>query len=334
MALLNATAPTLIDWAKKLDPDGKPARIVELLAATNEALPDIPFKEANGITHHRTTMRSGLSTPTWRLFNQGVQPTKTSVVQVDDAIGMLEDYAEVDKALADLNGNTSDFRLSEAVAHLEGMNQAAMTSLIYGNNGTNPEQFNGLAVRYNTVNPVTAAIAQNVIEGGGTGTDNTSVWLVCWGDNTVHGVFPKGSTAGLQHRDLGEVTIENANGVSGARMQAYRDHFKWNLGVCVRDWRYAVRIANIDTSNLVSESSAADLVKLLIKAKHRIPNMGMGKCVIYCNRTVRQMLDIQALNKSQQVLAIREAAGQFQTDFLGIPIKTVDAILNTEARVV
>lgn len=334
MALLSANAPTLIDWAKKLDPDGKPARIVELLAATNEALPDIPFKEANGTTHHRTTMRTGLSTPTWRLFNQGVQPTKTSVAQVDDVIGMLEDYAEVDKALADLNGNTSEFRLSESVAHLEGMNQSAMTSLIYGNNGLNPEQFNGLSVRYNTVNPATAAIAQNVIDGGGTGTDNTSIWLICWGENTVHGIFPKGTTAGLQHRDLGEVTVENAGGVSGARMQAYRDHFKWNMGLSVRDWRYAVRICNIDTSNLVSESSAADLVKLLIKAKHRVPNLGMGRAVIYCNRTVRQMLDIQALNKSQGVLAIREAAGQFQTDFLGIPIKTVDAILNTEARVV
>lgn len=334
MALLNATAPTLLDWAKKLDPDGKAARIVELLNATNEALPDIPFREANGITHHRTTMRTGLSTPTWRLFNQGVQPTKTSVVQVDDVVGMLEDYAEVDKALADLNGNTAEFRLSESVAHLEGMNQSAMTSLIYGNNGLNPEQFNGLATRYNTVNPATAAIAQNVLDGGGVGTDNTSIWLVCWGENTVHGIFPKGSVAGLQHRDLGEVTIENAGGVSGARMQAYRDHFKWNMGLSVRDWRYAVRICNIDTSNLVSESSAADLVKLLIKAKHRIPSMSMGSCAIYCNRTVRQMLDIQALNKSQQVLAIREAAGQFQTDFLGIPIKTVDAILNTEARVV
>lgn len=334
MALLSATAPTLIDWAKKLDPDGSPARIVELLAATNEALPDIPFKEANGITHHRTTMRTGLSTPTWRLFNQGVQPTKTSVVQVDDVLGMMEDYAEVDKALADLNGNTAEFRLSESIAHIEGMNQAAMTAFIYGNNGTNPEQFNGLAVRYNTVNPLTAPIAQNVIDAGGTGTDNTSLWLVCWGENTVHGTFPKGSTMGLQHRDMGEVTIENANGVSGARMQAYRDHFKWNMGLCVRDWRYAVRICNIDTSNLVSESSAADLVKLMIKALHRIPNRNLGRPVFYANRTVRQMLDIQALNKSQQVLSIREAAGQFQTDFLGVPIKTVDAILNTEARVV
>lgn len=334
MPVLSGNAQTLVDWAKRQDPDGSAARIVELLNATNEAIADIPFVEANGTTHHRTTMRSGLPAPTWRLFNQGVQPTKSTTVQVDDVIGMMEDYAEVDKALADLNGNTSEYRLGEAVAHIEGMNQSFMTSLIYGNNGVNPEQYNGLSTRYSTVNPSTAAIAQNVIDGGGTGSVNTSIWLICWGPNTVHGIYPKGTAAGLNHRDLGEVTVESAGGVSGARMQAYRDHFKWNAGLSVRDWRYAVRIANIDTANLLAENSAADLVKLLIKAKHRIPNMGLGRPVIYCNRTVRQQLDIQALNKSQGALAIREAAGQFQTDFLGIPIKTCDAILNTESRVV
>lgn len=334
MALLASNTQTLVDWAKKQDPDGSAARIVELLNATNEAIGDIPFKEANNITSHRTTMRSGLPTPVWRLFNQGVQPTKSTTVQVDDVIGMMEDYAEVDKALADLNGNSGEYRLSEAVAHIEALNQAYMTAMFYGNNSTNPEQFNGLSVRYSTVNQATAPIAMNVIDGGGISTDNTSVWLILWGDQTVHGIYPKGSKAGLTHRDLGEVTVESAGGVAGARMQAYRDHFRWDCGLSVRDWRYAVRIANIDASNLVTESSAADLVRLLIKAKHRIPNLNMGKAAIYCNRTVRQMLDIQALSKSQNVLAIREAAGQFQTDFFGIPIRTVDAILNTEARVV
>ena len=333
MALIASNTQTLVDWAKKQDPNGSPARIVEILNATNEAIQDIPFKEANNTTSHRTTMRSGLPTPVWRLFNQGVQPTKSTTVQVDDVIGMLEDYAEVDKALADLNGNSSEYRLSEAVAHIEGLNQAFMTAFFYGNNSINPEQYNGMSTRYSTVN-ASVPISQNVIDGGGTGSVNTSVWLICFGDQTVHGIYPKGSKAGLTHEDLGRVTVDSAGGVSGARMEAYRDHFRWDCGLSVRDWRYAVRICNIDTANLVAETSAADLIKLMIKAKNRLPNMNMGKTVIYCNRTVRQMLEIQALNKSSGALAIREAAGQFQTDFFGIPMRLCDAILNTEARVV
>ena len=333
MPLLASNTQTLVDWASKQDPNGSAARIVELLNATNAAIQDIPFKEANNTTSHRTTMRSGLPTPVWRLFNQGVQPTKSTTVQVDDVIGMLEDYAEVDKALADLNGNSSEYRLSEAVAHIEGLNQAFMTAFFYGNNSLNPEQYNGLATRYSTV-VSTVAISQNVIDAGGTGSVNTSIWLLCFGDQTIHGIYPKGSKAGLTHEDLGRVTVDSAGGVAGARMEAYRDHFRWDCGISVRDWRYGVRICNIDTTNLVAESSAADLIKLMIKAKARLPNMNMGKCVLYVNRTVLQMLEIQALAKSNAALSIREAAGQFTTDFFGIPIRVCDAILNTESRVV
>ena len=59
----------------------------------------------------------------------------------------------------------------------------------------------------------------------------------------------------------------------------------------------------------------------------------MCRPVFYSNRTVKEMLNIQALNKSNYALAIKEAAHQFQTTFMGIPIKTVDALLLTETRV-
>ena len=50
-------------------------------------------------------------------------------MQVTDSIGMLETYAEVDKSLADLNGNTDEFRLSEDRAFIEAMNQAMAQTL-------------------------------------------------------------------------------------------------------------------------------------------------------------------------------------------------------------
>ena len=123
MAVLAENNPTLLDLAKRVDPDGRIATIVEILNETNEILPDMSWVEGNLPTGHRTTIRSGIPEPTWRRLYGGVQPTKSRTVQVTDNTGMLEAYAEVDKALADLNGNTGAFRLSEDRAHIEGIGQ-------------------------------------------------------------------------------------------------------------------------------------------------------------------------------------------------------------------
>lgn len=328
---------TLLDIAKGMDPEGRVAAVAELLTQSNEILYDMPWFEGNLPTGHKGIVRTGLPTSVWRRMYQGVPPSKSVKAQVEDACGMLETRSEVDKDVAELNGNTNAFRLSEAQAFVESMNQTMADSVIYGNTATNPERFNGLATRFSVIAGATNAV--NIIDAGGTGSDNTSIYLVVWGKNTVHGVYPKGSKAGLQHEDLGLIDAFDAN---QNRFRAYADWWQWKCGLHVKDWRYVVRIANIDVSNLVNETSAADLVKLLVRAMARIPFPGMGTPVFYANRTVKEMLSIQALNKSQNALSISEAIRQFggvdvsikELNFLGIPIRTVDRILTTEARVV
>ncbi|MEI7875747.1 MAG: major capsid protein [Alphaproteobacteria bacterium] len=328
MAAIGNTALTYTDWAKRYN-DGRISVIVELLSQTNEILDDMRWVEGNLPTGHRTSVRTGLPQGTWRQLNYGVQPTKSTTTQITDACGMLETYSEIDKALADLNGNSAEFRLSEDKAFLEGLSQQLAQTLFYGNTATSPEKFMGLAPRFNTASG-TAAISQNVIDAGGTGADNTSVWLVVWGDLTVHGIFPKGSKAGLQMRDLGEQTLTDIN---GNRFQGYRTHYKWDAGLTVRDWRYAVRIANIDVSDL-SAPTPPDLTKFMIKATHKVPSLKTGQPVFYMNRTGRQWLDIQAATKDNVMLKISEFEGRPVREFLGIPIRTCDQILNTEPRVI
>lgn len=332
MATLGANVLTLSDWAKRLDPDGKVSVIAELLSQTNEILSDMLFKEGNLPTGHRVSVRTGLPTAYWRLINQGVQPSKSTTAQIDEGIGMLEAWSECDKDLAELNGNVSSFRLSEANAFLEGMNQEMAQTLFYGNSGLNPEEFNGLAIRYSSLS---AANGQNIITGSGAGSDNSSIWLVGWGENTVHGVFPKGSKAGLIHEDLGLVTVETTAGVAGSRMRAYQDHFQFKLGVVLADWRYVVRIPNIDISNLVAKSSAADLIELMIKATHRIPNLQNCKPVFYMNRSCFQMLDIQRRDDviSGGQLTYEVVDGKRIASFRGIPVKLCDQLLETESVV-
>lgn len=332
MTVLAVTNPTLIDLARASDPDGKIASIVEILNQSNEVLEDMSWVNGNLVTGHRTTIRSGIPQPTWRKLYGGVQPNKGTTVQVTDSCGMLEAYAEVDKALADLNGNTAEFRLQEDKTHIEGMNQTVASALFFANEATAPETFTGLAPRFNLSS---AANGENIIKGGGSGSDNTSIWLVVWSPQTVHGIIPKGSVAGLQHEDLGRVTIENVDG-AGGRMEAYRSHYRWDVGLSVRDWRYVVRICNIDKSDLTKNAaSGADLIDLMTQAIELIPNLSMGRAVFYASRTVKSFLRRQIMNKTvQSTLTMDTVAGKKVLAFDGIPVKRVDALAADEALVV
>jgi len=331
MATLSVKNPTLADLAKVMDPDGSIADVVEILNQTNEILMDMTWVEGNLTTGHRSTIRSGLPTPTWRKLYGGVQPTKSRAVQVTDNCGMLEDYAEVDKALVDMAGDPAAFRLQEDRPHIEGMNQEMAATLFYGDEATAPEEFTGLAPRFNSLS---AENGDNIISGGGSGSDNASIWLICWSPNTVHGIVPKGSTAGIQQRDLGEVTIENADGSNG-RMQAYRTHYRWDAGLCVRDWRYVVRIANIDRSLLTNDiSTGADLNDLMHKALTEIPNPSFGRCVWYMDKQVLGFLRRQTANAvANSTLTTEMVGGTMQTSWGGYPIRRVDALRTNEATV-
>lgn len=332
MATLSIVNPTLLDVSKRLDPNGKIDTIVEMLSMTNEIHDDATWIEGNLPTGHRTTIRTGLPTPTWRKLYGGVQPTKSTTVQVTDNCGMLEAYAEIDKALADLNGNTAAFRLSEDRAFIEGMNKEWADTLFYGNEGTEPEAFTGFAPRFNVKSG--AQNGDNIIlaDASASGSDQTSIWLVCWGPQTVHCIYPKGSKAGLQMEDKGQITVENVDGSNG-RAEMYRTHYRWDCGLSVRDWRYIVRIANVDTSALVKNAATgSDLIDVMAQALELVPSLSMGRPVFYCNRTVKSFLRRQIANKiANSTLAMDTVAGKHVLTLDGIPVKRCDSILNTEA---
>ena len=347
MATLGATAITYADWAKRVDDGYRIASIIELLSQTNEILDDMLVVEGNLPTGHKTTVRTGLPQATWRQLNAGVPNAKSTTAQIVDTCGNLETYSVIDKDIADLNGNTADFRLSEVKAFLEGMSQQVSATLIYGNQFTNPERFTGFAPRYSTVTAASSATAANILDAGGQASTNTSMWIVVWGADTCHATFPKGKITGLQHKDMGEWPVTDG---AGGTYQAYRDHFKWEIGLVVRDWRYIVRICNIDVTQLTGVS-AANLINLIVRGLYRLPTApvsattvqtsdtpavmaNMGRTVIYTNRVIRTYLDLQAMNKTNVLLRLEEFNGKPVTTFRGIPVRTCDALLNNEARVV
>lgn len=340
MSTLGTTQLTLVDLAARMDPDGRIPKVAELLSQTNEILDDAVFKEGNLATGERVVIRTGLPTVYFRMLNAGVPTSKSTTAQVDEACGMMEARSHIDAKLIELNGNSAEFRLSEDSAFLEAMNQAQADAMFYGNPASDPKVYLGLATRYGTISG--AGNAQNILDAGGTGSNNTSIWLVVWGTNTVYCPFPKGSKAGLVMRDLGEESVQDGG---GNWYQAVRTLYQWDNGLVVKDWRYVVRICNINVTDLAAQTgtqlttASTEVIKLMSRAMDRIPNLNAGRAVFYANRTVYSFLRIMALNKSQGAVTIETAINQFGTpyklaSFLGVPLRKVDRILNTEARVV
>ncbi len=336
MAALTSTNPTYLDLAKILDPDGSVSDVVELLKEENEVLDDMSFVEGNLIDGHQTTVRTGLPVPTWTKIYGFTQPTKSTTAQIIDRTGRMEMYSEIDKRLAMLNNNSAAWRLSEERAFIQGLSNELASTLFFGNEGTEPEAFTGLAPRYNSLS---AENADNIIVGGGSGSDNASIWLVVWGPNTIHGIVPKGSKAGLQVEDLGEETKEDS---SNGLMRVLRTHYMWDVGLSLRDWRYVVRIPNIDKSALTNVftsgtfSGSANLPDLMYQAMRLVPSLSSGRPVFYMARdtaswVARQRAAMGLVSTRTPNTAVAERP--WSEDFDGIPMRRVDALSADEATV-
>lgn len=336
MATVGGVVLTITDFAQRLDPDGSVPAIAELLNEKNEVLSDMLWVEGNLPTGMRTTQRTGLPNVTFRLLNTGVQASKSTVGQVDDACCILEGWSVIDEKLAQLNGNVEALRLSEAKPFLEAMNQQFVSTLFYGNIFANPGTFLGFSPRYGAI--ANAVNQQNIINLAGAGGTNTSVWLIGWGEDTVCGIFPKGSMAGLTHEDYGLQTVQTQAagavvGMTSGFMRAYQDRFVWEPGLALRDWRYAVRIANIGVPTLVSTTTTPDIVSAMSRSLDRLPSLkGVSPC-FYMNRTIYSFLRLQALAKSNAAVTIQPALNQFELGFEGVPIRRCDQLLNTETAI-
>lgn len=338
MATIASAIPTLLDVTRAVNPDGTHAKIAEILHKILDILDDIPFKEGNLITGDRTTVRVGLPSVGYRRLNEGVPRSKSASRQVDESAALLEGNSLVDRKLAILSQNPAQYRLDEASAFLEAMNQQFATTLFYGNSTTNTKEFTGLSPRFNSLSGPTSA---QIIDAGGTGTDNRSIWLIAWDPMKVTGIYPKGTVAGLQHMDAttnlrvagdGFPTGDMVNDANGNPYLAYQDHWEWQMGLSVPDPRYVIRIANIDRSDLTKDfSTGADLQDLMIQATELIQNT--NGAVFYMPRALRAFLRRQLVNKKNGFLSYDSVGGKPVLSFDGIPIKRVDILTTDEARV-
>lgn len=334
MAVKGNTYLTLADVYKRSDKDKMVATIIEMLAETNEILQDMIVDECNNGTKHKTTVRTGLPSATWGRLYKGVQPSKSTTKQVEDTTGYVEALSEVDKKLVELSKRPERLAPVEASAFLEALNQEMAETLFYGDTAVDPDKFMGFAPRFNDLN---AESGKQIVDAGGTGSDNTSIYIVVWGKRTVHGLYPENVKAGIDREDYGE---ESKTMEDSSILRVLREKFTWHNGLSVRDYRYVVRIANIDVSDLSEDgTTGANLFRLMVKAYWKLQQRKVtgGKAAIYANSTILEYLDHQSREANNKVHLRWQEAGPDSEPvlhFRKIPVRECDAILNTEARVV
>jgi hypothetical protein len=357
MATINNGDPTLLDMVKRTDPDGAIAKIVEALSKKNPILMDAAAKEGNLATGHKFTSRNTLPTVGWRQFNSGIAASKSTTEQYQEVCGMLEGFSYVDCGLAELNGNQAAFRASEDMAFMSSLNIEAARALMYASTFTSPEQIHGFTPRFDVLAGPTGTGAPNGVGqivnyddayyGGGTASanaDQSSIWFICWGADTVSLIYPKGQNGGLMSEDLGKQIVDagapNPSGgtPSGLKYTAWVTHWKWNLGLCVQDPRQVSRVCNIDQSALLATPGTADanlaaIVNAMITAYYRLYDPTVGNLIIYTGRQVAEFLHRGAMAKASGMISIGEYGGRPVTTFMGYPIRVVDALGTSESLV-
>lgn len=338
---------SLLDWSRQKNPDGSiSATIAELMSQSNEVIQYGVVQEANGNMSDTIIQRVGLPVASYRRFGEGVVAGKSNYAQITEATSLMETRFEIDAELLKQGGDPGRILLNERIGLTEAMIEKQHQTLFYGDATQNPAAFSGLSARYSSISG--AASGGNIVDGGGTGSVNASMWLLNFGPRTMYFNFPRGAAGGLKHEDLGEYQATITTGLGQKQLRVHGEKLTWYMGLSLPDWRYNVRIANVDTANLKSQVGAAALLDLMTDALYRVPTIGMpssttgnpyttlaltGRHVWVCNRTLRNALHKQATARVNTQLTFEDFEGKKLLQFAGIPIINCDQLVNTETQV-
>jgi len=335
MATIASNLYTLTDWVRSRNPDESQARIIDMLSQQNEIVKHLQFMEGNLTDGHQTTLAASLPSVAWNTVNGLITPSTVTTTQAKFRCGMLTTAMEVPKLIADLGGNPNAFRAARLPMYMEALAQEAASSIFYGDETLYPERFNGLTKYFNSVSTGTNQTARNVIDGGGTGSDNSSIWLVGWGEGGLWACTPKGYGAGITHINKGVVdaTVVDANGIVTGIREVYRDLFYWSFGLVLEDWRNVARICNIDASALRAGSGADLLEKMRLMTT--VINKRNLNYKIYAPRYVYAYLKDQVWDhvKGGGGLSFENIDSVPTLMFEGYPIYLLDKLTEAEARV-
>lgn len=335
MSVVGNTYLNMIDFIKQQGADGDvTADVINLLAELTPVFRNGWHAECNKTTSMMHNILTGLPAVAWGRLYKGIPQGKSSHAMVEDTTGFVEGRSNIDQRLLKLfaEKNIAQMKMNENAAFLEAMAQEFETGFFYHDTTTDPDKFKGVAARYNKL--ATSGAGRQIVDAGGTGSDNTSIWFITWGDSQTSLIHPKGSSMGVEHEDHGAQRVTDADGNA-----FYAEEHTWRLhvGCSVGDYRYNARIANIDVSDL--RAGSVPIFDFMRKAYYKLKsrNFPAGRQVIYCNADVMEVLDMLSANagSSDNFVRLRpmEIEGKEWDTYKKIPIQETEALLNTEARI-
>lgn len=324
---------TLLDMAKRSDPDGKAATVIELLSQSNPILQDAPAAPSNAQMGNRVTMRTSLPTVAFRKINQGTARSKSSTRQTVDTIGFMDGRCEVDVREKKIVGeaNFAQFKAQENAAFIEAMGQKAANTLIYGNELTEESAFTGLEPRLRTA--ATAITGSQVIKhhASPSGSDYTSIYVVDWSPMYVHLIYPRDGS-GVVGLDIKNCPEQDVNDADGNPFRAEVTVYEWMLGLTVKDPRRIARLANIDVSQALTDTSV--LIKTSLTALiNGMPDRAGANRVAYCSRSILTAFENQLDAKSNVQFSWSDYLGAKTLHFKGIPFRVCDQMSELETVV-
>lgn len=335
MANLSALAPqTILSLATEIDANGDAAKIAETLTKMNAILLDAPWEEADGIFSMTVTQRLSLPSGTHRAINEGVPVESTHTRQLSESMAEILTYNEMDKSLIDAHPNPELKRSNEANAFIEGISQTQAAKMFYGNTQTAPKEPTGLAPRLDDSDQTNVHLNES---NGGTvysGSTNTSIYAVQWGEEQVTMFYPRGQrkNLGIIREDKGVVTVTKATtGLASTKQhEAYRELYQLKYGMAVHDERCIARLANIRAMHREATYNAnwKQLVEMLAEMK----NGGVG-AVLYVPKVIYSQLRIMAAEKTNVYWDGTNPWGKKVLYFDEHPVRLCEAILKSESTV-
>lgn len=331
MATVQNNALGIVEIAKRTN-NGVVQTISECMSRVDEVLMDLPFVPCNQVSAFVHTRRTSIPSGTWRIAGTGAGTETSHTRQITESVGTIESWAEVDELVVKkMLGDKQAFLETEYRAFIEGLGQTITTALVSGDTQTNPEQFDGLLIRLNTLGTYVKGC-------GGSGSDTTSIYGIQWGAGMAHAIYEPGiampgvnAPVGMDNK--GVQTVEDGSSTTPTRRDVYQAKFQASVGLAIWDDRNVFRLTNIEDDVSGANIVEPDLLVQLMRQGKKVAGTGFPQWTLYAHQITLTQLDVLAMDKGNALYSIGSLWGEPTTDFRGAPMRQLDAIGITETVV-
>jgi len=332
-ALTRTGVATLVDVASRISSDGGVLSVIDVLSE-HTIFGDAHIVEANDFTSHHYSFTLTQPTGSDTIVSQGVTIEIGTESPVTEMIQGFESYSLVDDRIVRLDPHPDEFRKRKDMSQVRGMAKSIDDRFLYGGSAitgstssVSGNQIQGLTTRFNKLSPTTYNYrggskywSSNVVSNGGsTSNAQSSVWFIEWSDDGVFVPVPRNFKNVVEVLPKDDITTIFPT--TGTAYDAWVTHFYAAFGLCVGDWRRAIRLANIDaTTTLVIDD--------MIAALGVYPDSDWSKLVMYCGKQVWIQFQQAAIAAANGYFFMETPWGKQTPSFMGIPIVRADRLVD------